>query len=292
MELIQFNTAAGFLEIAQPWMEEREVENNLILGIALLLVKNPDYHRVQPFMAVVTQAGKPILAALMTAPFNLVLAGQPQPAALETLAGGLVEKGIDLPGVTGPRPTSHAFAELWSELTRRKLQTRMQMRVYELTRVIQPSLPTGYLREAGEGDLALVTDWVIAFRQEALHETGDLEKIKLQMERLISEHKIFIWDDGGPVSIAASTRPTLRGVSINQVYTPPPLRRKGYASACVAALSQLQLEAGYKYCCLFTDLTNPTSNQIYMDIGYQPVCDFVVYRFVDGEGDPDPDRQG
>lgn len=291
MELIHFNTAAGFLEIAQPWMEEREVENNLILGIALLLAKNPDYYRVQPFMAVVTHVGKPVLAALMTAPFNLVLTGSPQLAALEILARGLVERGIDLPGVTGPRPTSRAFAELWSQLTRKELQIRIQMRVYKLTRVIQPPLPPGCLREADEGDLALVTDWVIAFRQEALHETGDLEKIKPQMERLILEQRIFLWDNGGPVSMAASTRPTLHGVSINQVYTPPEQRRKGYASACVAALSQIQLDVGYKYCCLFTDLANPTSNQIYMDIGYKPVCDFVEYRFVDRESDPDPDCQ-
>lgn len=281
MELIKFNSAAGFLEIAQPWMEEREVENNLILGIALLLLKNPDYYNVQPFMAVVKDAGKPVVAALMTAPFNLALAGQPKPAALETLARALVEQGSDLPGVTGPAATSRAFAELWSELTGKKLQVRMQMRLYELTRVIQPPLPPGRLREAGTEDVDLVSDWVFAFRQEALHETAILEKVRPQVERLISEGKVFLWDDGGPVSLAASARPTRHGVSINQVYTPPQQRRKGYASACVAALSQLQIEAGYKYCCLFTDLANPTSNQIYIDIGYQPVCDFLEHRFVD-----------
>jgi uncharacterized protein len=63
------------------------------------------------------------------------------------------------------------------------------------------------------------------------------------------------------------------------VYTPPEHRRKGYASACVATLSQTLLNQGYKYCFLFTDLANPTSNHIYEAIGYQSVGDLSDYSF-------------
>lgn len=31
------------------------------------------------------------------------------------------------------------------------------------------------------------------------------------------------------------------------------------------------------FCFLFTDLNNPTSNRIYQEIGYRPVCDLHVY---------------
>jgi hypothetical protein len=47
----------------------------------------------------------------------------------------------------------------------------------------------------------------------------------------------------------------------------------------VAALSQSLLDSGYEFCVLFADLANPTSNHIYQDIGYTPVCDFATYRF-------------
>jgi uncharacterized protein len=70
-----------------------------------------------------------------------------------------------------------------------------------------------------------------------------------------------------------------RGVSVSAVYTPPEQRRKGYATACVAALSRRLLASGYDYCALFTDLANPTSNDIYYQIGYRPVADFDEYRF-------------
>ena len=40
-----------------------------------------------------------------------------------------------------------------------------------------------------------------------------------------------------------------------------------------AAVSQLLLERGHRFCFLYTDLANPTSNSIYARIGYEPVCD-------------------
>ena len=83
------------------------------------------------------------------------------------------------------------------------------------------------------------------------------------------------------VTVAASVRPTPNGMSINLVYTPSEERRKGYATACVAALSQRLLDDGCQFCTLFTDKANPTSNQIYREIGYHKVADFMEYFFAD-----------
>ena len=41
----------------------------------------------------------------------------------------------------------------------------------------------------------------------------------------------------------------------------------GYARALTAVVSQLQLDQGRRYCFLFTDLANPTSNRSYQSIG-------------------------
>lgn len=72
---------------------------------------------------------------------------------------------------------------------------------------------------------------------------------------------------------------TPNGIRISAVYTPPDLRCRGYASALTAAVSQDQLNRGRRFCFLFTDLANPTSNKIYQEIGYRPVCDYDLYRF-------------
>jgi predicted GNAT family acetyltransferase len=80
--------------------------------------------------------------------------------------------------------------------------------------------------------------------------------------------------------MASRTRRTRHGSTVSLVYTPPDQRRKGYATACVAALSQIILDSGKDFCTLFTDLANPTSNDIYIKIGYVPLGDFTLYRFV------------
>ena len=67
--------------------------------------------------------------------------------------------------------------------------------------------------------------------------------------------------------------PTPNGIRIGPVYTPPELRGHGYGTAVTAAVSRLLLDRGHQFCFLYTDLANPTSNAIYMRIGYEPVCD-------------------
>jgi len=91
---------------------------------------------------------------------------------------------------------------------------------------------------------------------------------------------LMLWDVGGePVSMAGWGGPTPSGIRVGPVYTPPVRRRRGYGSAVTAALSAQQLAGGRQFCFLYTDLANPTSNRIYMDIGYEPVCDAVDYAF-------------
>jgi hypothetical protein len=95
----------------------------------------------------------------------------------------------------------------------------------------------------------------------------------------ITDRQLYLWDDVGPVSMCAASRPTAHGIAVSLVYTPPELRRRGYARSAVAALSQDLLDEGWQLCTLFADLANPTSNHIYQEIGYTPVCDYDEYTF-------------
>ena len=82
-----------------------------------------------------------------------------------------------------------------------------------------------------------------------------------------------------PVSLCGYGGRTTHGVRIGPVYTPPELRRHGYASALTASVTRQQLDSGRDYCFLYTDLANPTSNRIYMDVGYELVCEAADYAF-------------
>jgi GNAT superfamily N-acetyltransferase len=102
---------------------------------------------------------------------------------------------------------------------------------------------------------------------------------KAQIPNLTAKERLYVWENGEIVSMAGLARETPHGFAVALVYTPPRFRRKGYAGSCVAALTQRTLDSGKRFCCLYTDLANPTSNSIYQKIGYQSICDVQDYVF-------------
>ena len=90
----------------------------------------------------------------------------------------------------------------------------------------------------------------------------------------IATGKFFVLEDNGrPVSMAGINKEMQTVVGVGFVYTPPYERGKGYATALVAQISQLALDRGFSKCVLYTDMANPTSNNIYQRIGYRALCD-------------------
>jgi predicted GNAT family acetyltransferase len=74
--------------------------------------------------------------------------------------------------------------------------------------------------------------------------------------------------------MACAVGRTPTGIRIGLVYTPPELRRRGYATACVAELTRQLLESGRASVFLYAEANNKTSNHIYESIGYQYVGDW------------------
>ena len=275
MPLERHNTAASFLKRAQSWLLRNEAENNLILGIAASLARHPDESAEAPYLATVERERSLVGCALRTPPYKLLLT-RADSVAVEEIARDLANSSPELPAVLAPDDTAAAFASSWSTHTGATSRRGMHQRIYELDRVSPPECP-GRLRQASVEDLDTVVEWATGFIGEAgPSEAGDPAEYA---RRMIAAGAVYLWEDGEPVSMAAWQGPTPNGVRISLVFTPPERRRRGYASACVATLSQLQLEQGRRFCFLFTDLANPTSNRIYQRIGYRPVCDISDYLF-------------
>jgi predicted GNAT family acetyltransferase len=178
----------------------------------------------------------------------------------------------------GPSEVAGLFANAWGDVSGGKVEFDLRQRVYKLTRVVKQDRARGDLRVATERDLELVAQWMCGFEDEIFSD-GDLERARKSAKNSIDRGTLFIWEDGKSVSMAAKARPLSRGVCVSLVFTPPEYRRRGYATACVAALSQRLLDEGWEFCSLFADLSNPASNRVYEKIGYEPVCDFDEYSF-------------
>jgi predicted GNAT family acetyltransferase len=155
-----------------------------------------------------------------------------------------------------------------------QVAVRRDLHAFELRVVRRPAAPPGRFRTASAGDTDLLERWALAFA-EAIDEPISLADASQTVARMLPNDDLVIWErDGEVVSMAAVVRRTPWSSSVAYVYTPPPLRGRGYASAVVAELSQRELDAGQSWCSLFTDAANPTSNHIYTEIGYEPRCDF------------------
>lgn len=271
--------------VMQERLEAQEVLYGLMLGIALRLQAHPERIELPPYLATVTDAEGSVTAALMTPPHGLLLYSDQTETqeALDRLARHLHSNGWTMPTVNGPTHLSAAFAPIWSQIHGGSHQVERAERVFALRQVEPPRYPTGVMRFGTLADLDLVTQWIVAFSQEALGEQGtDDAATRRQVQTRIADQTLYVWEDREPVALAGITRPTPHGMAVGPVYTPPAWRRRGYATALVAQVSQQLLASGRHFCTLFTDLANPTSNSIYQKIGYHPVGDYTVYRFREG----------
>jgi predicted GNAT family acetyltransferase len=283
VEVVRLEDASDFLAEAEPLLLADEARHNLILGIAGN-IGDGFYENFRLWL--VRDGGEVVGTALRTLPYNLILARPRSPEALAALAGALADEA--LPGVVGAEPEAVEFAELWTTTTGVHARTNMRQGIYALDRV-EPLPPApGSARPVTAADRELVVRWTVAFADEALHEGGpgrDRAEVMFDFRLSSPTSGILLWEDGGePVSLAGWGGPTPKGIRVGPVYTPPELRGRGYATTLTAELSQHLLdgrlfEGGRRFCFLYTDLANPTSNAIYERIGYRRVAESAEIVF-------------
>ncbi|MFW5690861.1 MAG: GNAT family N-acetyltransferase [Chloroflexota bacterium] len=288
MQLIRFEDPEDFAAVTGPYLAHREAEHNLMLGITGALKSG---HYQDPYMAMVEHDDRIYAVALRTPPHALLLSlladVDTEAVSLDRIALDVAERfgPQELSGVNAPRPVADAFANRWEQISGRRRTAAMDLRIYRLDHVVPPQRPApGSMRPADESDRSLLVDWMVAFGEITPEGPPPRAEAEQNVDRFLdrdnADRGLYLWEvDGQPVAMAGHSGPTPSGMRVNAVYTPPDLRGRGYASALVAALSEHLLASGRRFCFLYTDLSNPTSNSIYQKIGYQPVIDVVLYKF-------------
>ena len=283
-ELTRYPDPESFLAVAGESLYANEPLHSLMIGVVERLTGNLHFYgEGDPYLAVVTDGGTPVLAGTMTPPFGLLVSAlrEDPEGFIPLLVSDLIGSDWALPDVHAETRYALQFAEEWATQAGGSYHKDMDMRIYVLHQVTPPEDVPGKFMQATTADQAQIAEWLGGFHIEAMAETRTDDQLEKSAAALIERCEGYIWwDEGRPVSMCLRTRPTKTGISVGGVFTPSELRGRGYASACVAALSQLMLDEGYQFTSLFTDLANPTSNSIYMKIGYQPLADFDKYKLV------------
>ncbi|MFK4155155.1 GNAT family N-acetyltransferase [Streptomyces fungicidicus] len=203
------------------------------------------------------------------------------PEQAGSLAARLAALGHSLSRVSADHGTATAFAEAWQECTGATPKLRdTRLRLYRLGTLTPPEpLPAGRGRELGEQDLEQAMYWCGEFAA-AVGEDVTLDAGTWAGSRY-ADKRYTLWEtsDGTPVSVAGRN-PLIGGqVQVDVVYTPAPLRGRGYAAAVTAEVSRAALEAGAEEVVLFADRSNPASNALYQRLGYRTLTDWSVYDF-------------
>jgi len=279
MKLIRSADPAEFLDAITPALGVEEARHSLILGVVARLLRDPAY-APDAYLVRIVDGDQLILAVMRTPPFGLVLAapGEVSDEALSLLIEDIIVQPDTPPDVNASKALCARFSQVWAAKTGGSTPLKMAEGLYELNAVNPATLNAapGRMRPGTLDDLERFQRWREGFEIDAFGAVqGDPSRA---LEFFMKRHAdVYFWEDSGePVSMALRTRPSVHGISVSLVYTPSEHRKKGYATALVAHLSQHLLDSGYQFCTLYTDLANLTSNHIYQEIGYRHIEDVNV----------------
>lgn len=287
MQYKQYFDVHRFYNDVYDVLKRHEAQNLIPLGNLIMGYEGKDKTDWRDpanwFMATVSDESGILLTALMTPPHNITLYATDNmvnPEAVDCLIEGL--KDTKVPGVMTEKNLAECFAKKYTRKKGQTFVTTMNQRIYELKAVNPEVKQFGNLRLLDDGDMYFFPYWAEAFYAANVY-GNTVMSIPQEAERYhysIAGKRLYVLEDNGmPVSIAGFTRKMETAVGVAFVYTPPYLRNRGYASSCVAKLSQIALDKGFEKCVLYTDLLNPTSNSIYQKIGYVPICDSLELKF-------------
>ena len=275
MDVELLDDPARFLEVSVALRAADPIRTN-VLGSVAQSVATGDRRYERCWWWVVRDRGTVVGIAMRTAPFPLALSPMGT-AAAAALAGAVTGADPAFPGANGQESTVRALLDaLPGAGDQRRWRVASRQLIYELGTLQHPRVP-GRARVATEADADVVVAWTEAFHDE-IGGHHDEEAVRNR----VAAATTYLWIDGDEiVSLAGHAVPVEvpSGVlaRVGPVYTPPARRRHGYAGAVTAACSAALLARGARVM-LYTDADNPTSNGVYMGIGYQLVGDAVAYE--------------
>jgi RimJ/RimL family protein N-acetyltransferase len=265
VEVARHHSGPEFLAAAGSFLSAHETTNHLVFAIAA---------RDTPGAFYATAGGRGV--ALQTPPYPLLVSELPT-EALDPLIELVAASGFAPTSVNGPAATSRAFAERWCASRALRPIPRLRMRSHVLERVTPAVRTKGVMRAATASDLPMLVEWTHPYLAET--HSANHEPPEVLASRLLPNTHLWV-HDGEPVCMASIAGSTPNGRRIGFVFTPRAARRRGHAEALVAALSQKVLDEGLRYCFLFTDVNNPTSNAVYARIGYEANGEIEEVSFV------------
>jgi hypothetical protein len=177
------------------------------------------------------------------------------------------------PQIAGVRGTVEALRLLRASLRRYAVVGWEESRFLHLLRppVCAPQT-LAQARRAGPGDLEALTTFYA--------QAGTMRRSRANIAEKLAHSRVYVVEqpgsEGGSRRIVSCALVNVEGQSagmIGGVFTLPEARRRGYAGACVAALS-VELQQAGKRSCLFYE--NPSAGRVYGRLGFEEAGQWAI----------------
>lgn len=214
------------------------------------------------------------------------------PRHLETLwRTAMAESGHPLTGVNGPADQCAAILDAL-KLPPSRIKAVFEENLYQLDLadlVVPPALTKGDVnaRRSTADDFEILTEWLVAYNVEALgsEENERLrQEVRERVQRGIDQGTTWIaFHRDEPVATSSFNATLDEAVQIGGVYTPPPLRCRGYARVAVAQSLLDARAAGINLAILFTGADHIAAHKSYAALGFDVIGEYAIVLLVNGD---------
>ncbi|HET59250.1 MAG TPA: hypothetical protein ENN32_02635, partial [Chloroflexi bacterium] len=209
MIIRSYRNAADFLRVMQAPLEENEVANSLMLGVALQYARHPE-RLTEPIYYRSVHDATSLIAAVIHAQNHPLLAYQHRSDstdAFSMIVADLYQSKIRPSGVNAPIKVSRKFAHLWQVVSGYQPEVHDRQRLYQCTRTTMIDLAEGELRPPDKKELNILTDWVLQF-SEIVGDALDEKTAETMLQQRFKDGDLFVWSDGiQAVSMLMKNRP-------------------------------------------------------------------------------------
>lgn len=164
-----------------------------------------------------------------------------------------------------------------------RLRTREILMALEAAAWPTPSPALEGVRRARASDLDVLVPWRLDYEHESLGvPTHRLDAAAAQgsLERALAQDDLYVLEEQGRVVATTGFNARVRDVvQVGGVFTPKPLRSRGYAGRAVAGSLLDAARAGARRSVLFTDEANHAALACYRRLGYRETGEygFIFY---------------
>lgn len=273
-----YDDPQAFWREVSPELKKEEAKNSLFLGLSRSFQFAAGGSNSCLYQSAL-RGESGLLAALICSQYRTNCNLIPSPVEdihhAKELFTEFAKSRVSITGIVGEDRTADIYRTLF-EAAGKKTKVHMSQGIYRCSKVRMPRGSEDLtFRMAELTDAKKIGDWIEAFHHEAVPHDPPINGRTLAEAKIAARQISVLEKNGVLVSMAGWGRDIETSCSVNLVYTPKDQRKNGFGSQVTARLTRHLLDGGKTETNLYTDLSNPTSNKIYQEIGYEFVCHSV-----------------